>query len=196
MATQAATILDPRGKLDEQARQLATDLTGLVDNSSAFKNLLQPDSTGLVTALKAQRGTTLTVNSQPGFAASVSDVVTAAVADLPGNLGTAGSGGGYDKLVAALTAAGDAADALDRDRHAVESALFDAKRRLSQSAAPDVNAASKPTAATQRFVLRYLALSDAAGAQSAGASDYRLALLGGGSSGGGSGPANATGFFA
>ena len=181
VVTQAATVFDPRGRLDEQLRTLATDLPGIQAKgnvSIAGRNLLA-DASGQVITLKTQPGASFSLSSHPEFATSVTAVAESAAAGLPGD-----PAGAYALLSQAATAASDIADAIDRDRRAIDPALLDIKRKLASTPAPDAASANKPTEATKRFVLRYLALADAESG-AGGFVDPTLGLFGGGPPAGG-----------
>jgi hypothetical protein len=155
---QAATVFDPRGKLDEDVRKLASGFDALVNKAAVNGvNLLKSGTSSFIVQFKSSIGN-LTIDSQPGFAADVGARLTAAVAQLPANL--SGAGGAYEILGAALDAARDAANALDGDRRAAESQLLTTKRTLLGLPKAVDDESAKPTEAAKRFALRFLAIRE------------------------------------
>jgi len=158
VATQAATIFDPRGKLDEAVRTLSTDLPGIIQRAASNDvNLLRTGQASVLVQLKGATGS-VTVNAQPGLEAAIAIKLAAALSQLPANLN--GVGGAYEALTAATAAATDAARELRNGRRGVETALLDAKRRRALAPAEDPVAIAKPTEFTKRFVQRFLAARD------------------------------------
>ncbi|MBL8701958.1 MAG: DUF1217 domain-containing protein [Alphaproteobacteria bacterium] len=161
------TVLDPRGKLDESVRQLATDLPAQIDRAASNgANLLKSGQPALVVQLRSATGS-VRIDPQPGFQSALAGFLATATAQLPANL--TGAGGAYEALTAAATAASDAAAALRGERREADSALLQAKRRLATAPSVDTAAAEKPTEFTKRFVQRFLAARDLKSASEQGA---------------------------
>ena len=159
VADQAATIFDPRGKLDQSVRTLSVDLAGIVQRAvSNGVNLLRTGQASVLVQLKGAAGS-LTIYAQPGFEAAIALKLATALSQLPGNLG--GAGGAYEALASATTLADDTARSLRSDRRGAETALLDAKRRLALAPAADASATPKLTEFTKRFIQRFLAARDA-----------------------------------
>lgn len=156
---EAATVFDPRGKLDEGVRRLGGELAGIVARAAVDgKNLLVDGTSALLVQLKGAVGS-VTIGAQAGFQASVQAKLDAAIAALPANL--AGIGGAYEQLQGALALADAAASSLRNDRRAADGALLDARRRLAQNPAPAAaTTAEKPSEFTKRFIQRFLVARD------------------------------------
>lgn len=156
---EAATVFDPRGKLDEAARKLRGDLSGIVAKAAVDgRNLLVAGASNLVVRLAGAAGS-VTVDARPDFQSSVKAKLDSAVAALPAGL--SGAGGAYELLKDALAIAEDAATSLGRSRRTAEGALLDAKRRLAENPASTTSTVKeKPTEFTKRFVERFLAARD------------------------------------
>lgn len=174
---EAATVFDPRGKIDEAVRKLGTELAGIVQRAASNgTNLLVAGQPGFLVQFKSKPGS-LTVEAQGSFQASVQAKLDAAATQLPGNLN--GAGGAYEALQAALSIVDGAAASLRSGRRAADGALLDAKRRLAQAPAATATAANTQTEFTKRFVQRFLVMRDVQSANTAnGIGSPASAMLG------------------
>jgi hypothetical protein len=176
---EAATVYDPRGKLDAKVAELAAQMPNLVAQGSAQgRNMLNGFETSYVVQLKSgSPGATVVLTPQTGYSANVKQKISDASQQLPGNL--SGAGGALELLGDALTYARNAAASLGADRRRAEGELFSAQRRLAAAPPAPANTAPKPTEYAKRFVQRFLALKDAeaARAQSDSLSNLQTGLL-------------------
>jgi hypothetical protein len=175
---EAATVFDPRGKIDEGVRRLGAELAGIVQRAATDgANLLVAGQPGFLVQFKSVSGS-LTIAAQGGFQAGIQAKLDAAAAQLPGNLG--GAGGAYEALQSAMTIVDDAAVALRAGRRSADAALFEARRRVAQSpAGTDAAEANKPTEFTKRFIQRFLVMRDVQSANEAnGTGTGARAILG------------------
>jgi hypothetical protein len=191
---EASAVLDPRGKIDADFRQLAADIPGLMAAANATVpafsatgsattktvNLLLPGQAGISAVMKLDYAS-INLPAQTQFEAAVSDVATAAVGQLPGGL--SGAGGAYEQLQNAIFAANQAISALEPGRRAARDAISTAQRVIQDAgtSSTSTKAGIKATDFAKAFVNRYLGLKDAAalnGDSSVnGSSDVRLQLM-------------------
>ncbi len=155
---QAATIFDPRGKLDDAVRKLSVDLAGIVQRATSNgANLLRAGQVSVLVQFKSITGS-VTIDAQSGFETAIAGKLATALGQLPGNLN--GAGGAYEAISAAAAIATDTARALRDGRRGAETALLDARRRFALAPAVDAEAVAKPTDFTKRFIQRFLAARD------------------------------------
>ena len=155
----AANVLDARGKIDERARSLVNEVPGIVSRAaSGTTNFLNPSQKSLTIKLASATGS-LTIDPEVTFRQDLTAKLTAAAAQLPGNL--SGTGGAYALLTEAATIAGASNSRVVAAKASVDKQLLDARRRLLQAPpTPTATAAAQPTEFTKRFVQRFLALND------------------------------------
>lgn len=155
----AANVLDARGKIDERARSLVNEVPGIVSRAaSGVTNFLNPAQKSLTIKLASATGA-VTIDPELTFRQDLTTKLSAAAAQLPGNL--AGAGGAYALLSEAADIANASNSRVVAAKAGVDRHLLDARRRLLQAPpAPAATAAAQPTEFTKRFVQRFLALND------------------------------------
>jgi hypothetical protein len=162
---EAGTVFDARGKADADFRQLGSDMQGLMSSAASNGvNLLGPSQSDLTTFSQLQLHS-IDMTAQTGFISQVADVVNQALSQLPNNLN--GSGGAYQLLQTAMFNANEAASSFESSRQQARDGITQAQTIIQQAQQQSSTQTTGPNDFTKRFVMRFLALSDASDAASA-----------------------------
>lgn len=156
VADSAATVLDPRGRIDEAVRALRAETDAIIARAASNgTNLLVTGQRDIVVRQKSG-GAVLTVEAASTFRDKVRADLAGAVASLPGDAAAARA------TLASLAAhAGDVESGLRASRGRVDFALTEARRKLAAMPAVDASGSAQQTEFTKRFIQRFLSLRDA-----------------------------------